>query len=538
MREVEEQDSESDSDLVRLEIISEWGISYLNGGSPFVEQSDSSGPSSEDESGPESDTDLARLDAELELVVPCPKEGLKALPDFGSNEEPDTPIKTPLPNPAAALLEWPMGGQDPKTGYKESPIGQYMSNEYPEKNDIEYWHNTSSLTPTDLHNLALDDTKYGRHLAVSIAMLLGWLPHKRLCPKCKGTMKILRNEGLTDKLNWACNNDGPNKHLSKKRKKNQGQRCNTKISVRSDTWLETFRQPLGKILHIIFLWIKGTTIVDAKNWTETNQTLAYRISKCARLILANFMIHNPHLMKIGGPIGRNGNPIRVQIDESCCGKMKYKRGKRKKQTWVLGGTEDPNSLPEGQIPRSFRLTVPNRTRATLIPILKFFIEQGSEVWSDGWSSYFCLGQHGFKWDWVNHSKTFKEAMTGVNTNRCEGQWRHMKQTIPSGTHRSKIDEYVQVFNFKEWAKSHPKIDTIGDFGVFGRANAIVNLNDKGRAGDSVPNMQLANKIVAANPLPIPPPPEPKPKKGPGRPPKRGRGRGRGRGARAPAAEAP
>merc|ERR1712030_241397 len=114
-----------------------------------------------------------------------------------------------------------------------------------------------------------------------------------------------------------------------------------------------------------------------------------------------------------------------------------------------------------------------------------------------------------------------------------------------GTRRSKIEEYVQVFNFLEWTKSHPKFDTIGDFGVFGRANAIVKLNDKGRAGDSVPNMLGANNIVAANPLPIPPKPEPAAqpkrgaaKRGPGRPPRRGRGRGAaGRGARS-TAEAP
>ena len=166
----------------------------------------------------------------------------------------------------------------------------------------------------------------------------------------------------------------------------------------------------------------------------------------------------------------------------------------------------------------------------MVPILKFFIEVGTEVWSDGWLSNFCLGQHGFKWDWVNHTRTFKDPITGVNTNRCEGQWKWMKKTIPSGSRRSKIEKYVQVFNFMEWTKSHNNFDTLGGFGLFGRANAIVKLNDKGRAGDTIPNMLGANKIVAANPLPIPPPPEPKPKRGPGRPPKRGRGRGRGRGA--------
>ena len=214
---------EEEKDLNR-----DWVISYQNDGTPFVEQSDSSDD--------ESDTELDGLDAELELVVPQdpPNEGLKALDAFGTAEaecrqcgnhtepdtvlcSPDTPIKTP--NPAAAVLEWPMGGQDPKAAYENSPIGIFMSNNYPDATGIEDWFDISDLTPTDFHNLSLNDSNYGRHLAVAVAMMLGWLPHKRECHKCKGTMKIGSHEGLQDKLNWACNNDGPNQHASKKSKK-------------------------------------------------------------------------------------------------------------------------------------------------------------------------------------------------------------------------------------------------------------------------------------------------------------------------------
>ena len=143
----------------------DWVITYLEG-TPFVEPVE--------ESDDESDTEL---DTELELAVhqdPAedPNDGLKALGIFGTaecnhnvappsqtqpNTAPDTPIITP--NPAAALLEWPMGGHDPVTSYKNSPIGKFMSKEYPDATDIEYWwYDISRLTPTEIQKLAQDDT--------------------------------------------------------------------------------------------------------------------------------------------------------------------------------------------------------------------------------------------------------------------------------------------------------------------------------------------------------------------------------------------
>ena len=197
----------------------------------------------------------------------------------------------------------------------------------------------------------------------------------------------------------------------------------------------------------------------------------------------------------------------MQIDESFTGKTKHNRGKGRIQTWVLGGIEDPATLPVTQThPKSFSITVPDRSRATLIPILKSKIKEGTLIHSDGWGAYFTLASHGYTWDWVNHTKTFKDPVTGVHTNRIEGYWKHMKKGIPHGTRRRTVEEYVQLHNFREFCKTHSEFDQLGVFGLLGRAASQVKLQDKGRQGDRVHNMLEAIKIVTRNPLPLPPAP--------------------------------
>ena len=53
------------------------------------------------------------------------------------------------------------------------------------------------------------------------------------------------------------------------------------------------------------------------------------------------------------------------------------------------------------------------------------------------------------------------------------------------------------------------MENLGFFGILGRANANVDLRDKGGKGDDIVNMVIAEKIVASNPLPEPvAPPQP------------------------------
>jgi hypothetical protein len=162
--------------------------------------------------------------------------------------------------------------------------------------------------------------------------------------------------------------------------------------------------------------------------------------------------HRHALRKIGGP------GIEVQIDEAKFGKRKYNRGKQIKGTWVLGGVEvhapaDANTNRR-KAGRRFAVAVPERSGATLLPLIREHVAPGSFIATDEWGGYVGVSQmrdandevlytHGT----VNHSKTFKDPRTGVNTNCIEGTWRWGRASIPFRKYHDadKVNSYLQQY---------------------------------------------------------------------------------------------
>ena len=78
--------------------------------------------------------------------------------------------------------------------------------------------------------------------------------------------------------------------------------------------------------------------------------------------------------------------------------------------------------------RAFVRMVPNRTRATLIPIIEERIAQGSRVHSDQWAPYNVLSEMGYDHHTVNHSVEFVAA-DGTHTQEIESFWNQVKAEI-------------------------------------------------------------------------------------------------------------
>ena len=72
-------------------------------------------------------------------------------------------------------------------------------------------------------------------------------------------------------------------------------------------------------------------------------------------------------------------------------------------------------------------TVPDRSTATLLPIIQTFVLPGTTIYSDEWASYNILNHTGFIHQTVNHSENFVDPLSGVHTQKIEGSWGGVKR---------------------------------------------------------------------------------------------------------------
>lgn len=101
------------------------------------------------------------------------------------------------------------------------------------------------------------------------------------------------------------------------------------------------------------------------------------------------------------------------------------RGHHVNGVWVFGGIEhllaDNGRNKAG---RCFAMPVEKRDAATLIPLIKDNIAEGSIIHSDCWKAYNSIGRlpgYNYTHKTVDHSKGFKNTQ-GTHTNTIEGAW--------------------------------------------------------------------------------------------------------------------
>lgn len=136
-----------------------------------------------------------------------------------------------------------------------------------------------------------------------------------------------------------------------------------------------------------------------------------------------------------------GDGIIVEIDETKLGKRKYNRGHRVDGVWVVGGIE---RTPERRV---FLVGVPDRKADMLTQIIVKHVRPGSIIHTDLWKGYNRISESGtYDHLTVNHSKTFKDPLTGVHTNTIEGTWNSLKMQIrPRNRVKDGIGEHLWEF---------------------------------------------------------------------------------------------
>jgi transposase-like protein len=121
---------------------------------------------------------------------------------------------------------------------------------------------------------------------------------------------------------------------------------------------------------------------------------------------------------IGGP------SVVVQVDETKLGKRKYNRGHRVAGAWVVVGVEKTAER------RVFAEVVANRSCETIEGVLERHIAEGTILHTDMWKGYSNLStRFNIEHHTVNHSRWFKDPVTGINTNTVEGTNYAIKRSI-------------------------------------------------------------------------------------------------------------
>lgn len=97
--------------------------------------------------------------------------------------------------------------------------------------------------------------------------------------------------------------------------------------------------------------------------------------------------------------------------------------------------------------------VPDRTAATLLPIIQAHTATGTTIYSDEWRSYSrvaslpSVASHST----VNHSLHFVDPATGVHTQHIESYWARAKLKLKrmKGCHAHELPSYLDEFMWRE-----------------------------------------------------------------------------------------
>ncbi|GBN17481.1 hypothetical protein AVEN_112070-1 [Araneus ventricosus] len=221
------------------------------------------------------------------------------------------------------------------------------------------------------------------------------------CPTCGEKMVLCERNDISDGYHWVCRKLGMNAH-------------HVRRSVRKGSWFDESKLSMPEVLMITYLWAKKTSNEWIVNELSVSEPTVADWKSFCREVCVDMLVNESKEMEMLG-----GVDVVVEIDESKFGKRKYNKGKQVDGKWVFGGVERGSK-------RSFFCVVEDRTAETLIEITKKFIKPGSTVLSDCWGSYSGLTAEGYVHHTINHSKNFKDPITGVHTNGIEGTWGAIK----------------------------------------------------------------------------------------------------------------
>jgi hypothetical protein len=231
------------------------------------------------------------------------------------------------------------------------------------------------------------------------------------CPKC-GDM-ILANP---ERRSFRCNRRS----------------CNVEFSQRKHTLFYGSQLNCAQILHLAYVWLNRCSQTQAINQTGNSPNTVTTFYKHFRQLVASTL--DDEDTQIGGP------GIIVEVDETKLGKRKYNQGHRVDGVWIVAGVE---KTVERKI---FLMKVQNRSAETLLGIISTHVKPGSIIHTDMHRGYSQIeSKLGIQHVTVNHSRHFRDPLTGVHTNTIEGNNNALKIMIKPRNRTQSVDEHLAEF---------------------------------------------------------------------------------------------
>ena len=262
---------------------------------------------------------------------------------------------------------------------------------------------------------------------------LVWLARRRLlrnsviCDSCQEPCKLMTYSQGIDGKRWAC------------------QPCGLRKSVREGSFFTKSHLTLKQIVMMIYCFAQDMpqNLSRHEAQIDNEKTVMDWFNFC-REDAARYLERRP--TEIGG-LDDNGDPVIVEIDESKYFHRKYHRGAWREGHWVFGGVERGSG-------KCFLLEVPDRTAATLEPIILDHILPGSHIVSDGWASYNNISnlRNGiYTHSVVVHERHFVDPDDAdIHTQNIENLWMRAKRKLKRqfGTSRILFPSYLKEFEFR------------------------------------------------------------------------------------------
>lgn len=237
---------------------------------------------------------------------------------------------------------------------------------------------------------------------------------KLVCLRCCGPVKQLLN-----KNSYRCTRNG----------------CRKQSVFHENIVFKNSKIEIVSVLKLIFLWCNNTKIKTICDIIGLSKLSIRRILKKFWIVLDN--MKNQYCYKIGG------DGIIIEVDESKFGKRKYNKGHKVDGVWIIGCVE------RSEKKRIILEAIKKRDCISIDTFFKKYVEKKSTVYSDCWKGYNNLKEIDYNHLTVNHSKNFKDPITGVHTNTIEGNWNGIKQQVPPRCRtEKKIQNYLNLFMLK------------------------------------------------------------------------------------------